>query len=309
MGKIIRLAKERRGARSILCCWCCSLLLLGCDGGGSAAKSSKNDGKDRVTTIEKVSVKHFMPKDVLSFSAFVSPDGSRTAVKRNVSDRMNVHLYNFEVDDKAAPQSFDEIDGPRWSANGKSFVYVGRNYKPQPTQHFFVHEATVYGPYPNWRAMAISLDGTTSCMAYSAPDPVKNVMTHTLVLNGTATPIAFDPKEIRFDAKNAPVLKHPDGKWVDATGATAQEPPDPEQQPVAVPKVPVTMTHVKGPDRKQPKRAVLSVNGKNVGDFDAVLGSGGADGSPRQFGFLQPDGRTFVYVVDGNNLDRLWFRF
>jgi hypothetical protein len=82
-------------------------------------------------------------------------------------------------------------------------------------------------------------------------------------------------------------------EWVDSDGApVAQPPPDPEV-PRAVPAYTVT------------------VNGQPAGDFDDVLSYGGSwygKNYPQQFGFLQPDGRVFVYAVEGNRLLRLWFR-
>jgi hypothetical protein len=286
----------------------CVVVLIGCDGGGIA---SSKEGKDRITTIEKVSATHWMPENTLSFAAFVSSDGSHVAVKRDVSERLNDHQWNFEVDGNPAPRSYSRIEGPWWSANGKSFVYVGvvDQPKPLPTQYFIVHDANVYGPVGEWRGMAISADGSKTCMATRTIDAVKNVMTHEMILNGVASPIGFEPKEIRFDASNVPLFKHPDEKhWEDASGNTVPEPPDPEATAVAVPTVPVTVALVKGPDKKAPKRAVLTVNGKNIGDYDAVI-STNSPKRAKQFGFLQPDGRTFVYVIDGNRLDRLWFRF
>jgi hypothetical protein len=60
---------------------CAAFALASCNkGGGGSSSASGKEGRETVTTLEKVKITRILPADILSVEAFVSPDGSRAAV-------------------------------------------------------------------------------------------------------------------------------------------------------------------------------------------------------------------------------------
>ena len=278
----------------------------GCDKRDSGPVASET-----VCDLNKVPVHHLIPMGSdsgrLSWDVHVSPEGERFAVKRDVSERVNVHKYRIDVDGSPGPRPFDTIGVQLWSRDGRTFAYVGRENLPQPGAEFLVVEGNVLGPFHSVRNLCLGAGGG---WAFVHEDNRSGEMKKTLVVNGTETPLSFLFGDMRLGASGEPAFRIEEHKWRDLAGREVPVPPGPDEPLQKVPTAEVKMNLIPGERGKrkpgeggEPKRQKLTVNGRDVGTFDQVLGRG--RGKEWQPGYQQADGRILVYAIDRRNLMRL----